>query len=639
MASEIDIECSLNTTECILETIASILSEIQELNSEYNWDPLTFMFTATIGFVAITFAALAVLQAFLAAGPGRTKSGPYAIGPWSHLNDRKFDWADMRFRTISSTPVLTVDSLKDDLPGRSSTDVVNIEILRKGPGEYFPATWLAMLTILRLDNTDRWKTRLTGADYIPAEFLAVPAYGSINFVTVMAVILSQGTARLTVDKDSGLPRVQARNFNLIFRNHPSLGGIGFFEMCGEMPPKHSISPNEIRIRLLNSQGHMDISENEPEPGEPKVGIKGGKQVRIRCSLSNFFANKVQQGSIHSIQEPELACYGLHEGRSEYQASLFEDGPLYLFLSYLPHPKLLPVFFPHKKAKFRERLDLLLLQSPFWLIEPSVRHQFFPNWQLEVTNPASYLAMAATSLANVETNSPTKPLKLEDEPFTLCSDYLADSAAFEYQSGEERLRIQQVLQKELSSIDVWLKQRESHVLCRKLTLSVLGNNIKEVIHGTCRHSNLVKASVSSLARRIRVRPWGDVELPQSYRFVSSALYDKLLHFLSAMNRLKHPAGDGLEPGSSLEFASLIKIQDLWELKETSSEEGSDENREMPGGSQPQLNRRSRKITDRFLVSLDDLLIYRAMLLALTCLLTIDSSPLVGEDSYNLVVPIM
>ncbi|KLO83645.1 uncharacterized protein LW93_427 [Fusarium fujikuroi] len=139
MASETNAECLLNTTECMLQTVASILKEIQEQNSEYNWDPMTFIFTAIIGVIAIAFAALTAFQAFLTAGPGRTKSGAYAIGPWSRHNYRKFDWPEMRFRTVSFTPVLTVDSLMEDL-SESSIPSEESGGLRKGREDYFPAT-------------------------------------------------------------------------------------------------------------------------------------------------------------------------------------------------------------------------------------------------------------------------------------------------------------------------------------------------------------------------------------------------------------------------------------------------------------------------------------------------------------------
>ncbi|KAI6768034.1 hypothetical protein HG530_006043 [Fusarium avenaceum] len=259
MASNTKAECLLNTTECVLETIASILSEIQGQNNEYNWDPLTFAFTAIIGVIAIVFAALTAFQAFLAAGPGRTKSGAYAIGPWSQRNYRKFDWAEMRFRTTSSTPILTVESLNfallEDFKVDSFCSHQDPRGLRKGQEDYFPATWLAFLTHLSLDYTNFWKeVKLTGADFIPSEFSAVPAYGSIRFVATLAMILSRGLGRLNIDRESGLPRVRDTRFNLIFRQHPLLGAIGFFEIYGKMTSQRLGWHSEIHRRLL--QAHV-----------------------------------------------------------------------------------------------------------------------------------------------------------------------------------------------------------------------------------------------------------------------------------------------------------------------------------------------------------------------------------------------
>ncbi|KAF4454632.1 hypothetical protein F53441_2866 [Fusarium austroafricanum] len=255
-------------TDCILETITSILSEIQEQNNEYNWDPLTFVFTAIIGIIAIIFAALTAFQALLTAGSGRTKSGAYAIGPWSKRNHRKFDWAEMRCRTTSSTPILTVDLLNLNLLENpqegSSCHNQDLKRFKKGQEDYFPATWLALLTHLSLDNTELWEVvKLTGADHIPSEFSAVPAYGSIGFVATLAMILSRGFGRLTIDQESGLPRVCDRRFNLIFRQHPLLGAIGFFEMYGKMASQDSGWHSKIHGRLL--QAHDNVGNNKLHP--------------------------------------------------------------------------------------------------------------------------------------------------------------------------------------------------------------------------------------------------------------------------------------------------------------------------------------------------------------------------------------
>ncbi|KAL2689468.1 hypothetical protein Neosp_003522 [[Neocosmospora] mangrovei] len=202
------VECSLNTTECILKTVVSILSEIQDENNEYNWDPLSFAATAVIGVIALFFAALTIGQGLLAAGPGRTKSGAYAIGPWSRLNDGKFDWIEMRYRTVSRTPVLLAKAMLEPswdqlnflrhqrihhvpLP-KELVALEDPKSLKKSHNDYFPATWLALLTAMDLDETRLWGSKSTGADYLPSDFSTVPAYGSIRFVVTLTIIFARG---------------------------------------------------------------------------------------------------------------------------------------------------------------------------------------------------------------------------------------------------------------------------------------------------------------------------------------------------------------------------------------------------------------------------------------------------------------
>ncbi|RTE72462.1 hypothetical protein BHE90_013123 [Fusarium euwallaceae] len=202
-------ECSLNTTECILKTVVSILSEIQDGNNEYNWDPLSFAVTAVIGVIALFFAALTIGQGLLAAGPGRTKSGAYAIGPWSRLNYTKFDWVEMRYRTVSRTPVLFAGTIMGwgwnelghirrlrtlDLPlAKEQVRLEDPKHLKKRHDDYFPAKWLALLTAMGLDETVIWGVKSTGADYIPSDFSTVPAYGSIRFVVILTIIYGRGS--------------------------------------------------------------------------------------------------------------------------------------------------------------------------------------------------------------------------------------------------------------------------------------------------------------------------------------------------------------------------------------------------------------------------------------------------------------
>ena len=79
--------------------------------SEYNWDPLTFRFTATIGIIAAILAILAVWQGLLNAGVGRIKANRRAIGDFSKHTTHEFSWREFRFRTMARTPYISIPSL------------------------------------------------------------------------------------------------------------------------------------------------------------------------------------------------------------------------------------------------------------------------------------------------------------------------------------------------------------------------------------------------------------------------------------------------------------------------------------------------------------------------------------------------
>ncbi|CAG7566107.1 unnamed protein product [Fusarium equiseti] len=442
MASQAKAGCSLDTTECIVETIASILSEIQEQNNEYNWDPLTFGFTAIIGAIAILFAALTALQAALAAGPGRTKSGLYAI-------------------------VLTIDSFNFDILSRegSFASYQDPARLRKRKDDYFPATWLALLTHLSLDSTKLWDdVKLTGADFIPLELSAVPACGSIRFVVFLAMILSQGCGRLTIDRESGLPRVRDRRFNLIFRQHPLLGAIGFFEMYGEI--SFEKASRHIRMRLLQAHGHMNTTELV-HGDKIKSFLNTGRVLVFNHFvgddfISSFTAN-VERQCPHCNQRPKTPCLNMLEYLKSlnggfftflkvYHTGFLRNGPLYLLMAPIPKSDLLPFFFPHKKAKLRERLDTLLLQNRFWGTKRTVYRV------LSSTSPANnahvdlQLTNTAVSWAQVNIRSDVDDLVFSERAYHLCSAFLEQSPTQKSGYDEESMEKQRTLQRELVTID-------------------------------------------------------------------------------------------------------------------------------------------------------------------------------------------
>jgi hypothetical protein len=407
---------------------------------------------------------LTAFQAFLAAGPGRTKSGAYAIGPWSRRNYRKFDWAEMRFRTTPSTPILTTESLNFELLKNCKKDPICSHEepggLRKRKRDYFPATWLALLTHLSLDYTNFWEeAKLTGADFIPSELSAVPAYGSIRFVTTLAMIFSQGYGRLAIDRESGLPRVRHTRFNLIFRQHSLLGTIGFFEIYGKMPFQYSGWHNEIHGRLLQAHGYMSIPELSRMNALEKSIIDEGQIFTSNLAESKKFAspltNSVQQKCPHRNEEPQHACVKLLADRMVLHFTCFFKGPLSLLTAHVPDLDLLPLFYPHKKAKIRERLDTLLLRSRLWGCKSMAYCDILPNPLADIANDNVDLASTATLWAESIIRPDIDRLRLSGEAYELSLAYLKERSTQDREYNYTFIWDQRTLWFELKTIDLWL----------------------------------------------------------------------------------------------------------------------------------------------------------------------------------------
>lgn len=79
----------------------------QQPKITHEWDPITFTFTAAIGALALIVALITVFQGLLAAGPGRLKASPTAIGErHSRRAKTTFDWREFRYKTIVDVPFI-----------------------------------------------------------------------------------------------------------------------------------------------------------------------------------------------------------------------------------------------------------------------------------------------------------------------------------------------------------------------------------------------------------------------------------------------------------------------------------------------------------------------------------------------------
>ncbi|EXK26042.1 hypothetical protein FOMG_17367 [Fusarium oxysporum f. sp. melonis 26406] len=232
-----DLSCNgLNATECLLRVTVSILEQLKEDSSAFNWDPASFVVTLVIGIIAAAFAFFAIIQGFLAAGPGRHKCSKYAIGTWARLSKRNFDWSELRYRSVTQTPVITVTSLLRKMEMSTSYRIqwradrpellhlLKLKHVQKSPEDYFPATWLRLLTYTKLHHPELWYENLQGTDYLPSDLAAAPAYSTIaDLIIVTSIAGGKMQLNLTNPDMAREASIRGKYMTINFREHPLLG--------------------------------------------------------------------------------------------------------------------------------------------------------------------------------------------------------------------------------------------------------------------------------------------------------------------------------------------------------------------------------------------------------------------------------
>lgn len=98
---------SANSTDCLLRSLIKLIEDHNSSeDAEFNWDPITFAFTAPIGVLATVLTLIAVFQAFLTASTGRRKADRRAIGSWSKRTRKIWSWRDLNRLSYATTPIL-----------------------------------------------------------------------------------------------------------------------------------------------------------------------------------------------------------------------------------------------------------------------------------------------------------------------------------------------------------------------------------------------------------------------------------------------------------------------------------------------------------------------------------------------------
>ncbi|KAG5662616.1 hypothetical protein KAF25_005034 [Fusarium avenaceum] len=258
----------LNATECLLHVTASILDQLREESRDFNWDPASSVVTLVIGIIAAAFAFFAIIQGFLAAGPGRHKCSKYAIGTWARLSKRHFDWSELRYRSIAQTPVISATSLINKM--KINYDIVEwkeddsvfwdhdqlfskLNHDRKSIRDYFPATWLKLLTYSGMHHPELWWKKPQGTDYLPADLAAAPAYSTVaDLVTIASIAAGEirfdRTGQSTADEASMVRLTERVWGEITSMGRPEQGRLdkGIFAL-GQIPAASPILEELYRI--------------------------------------------------------------------------------------------------------------------------------------------------------------------------------------------------------------------------------------------------------------------------------------------------------------------------------------------------------------------------------------------------------
>lgn len=586
-------ELLLNVTEHILQRVDELLGEIKEENGEINLDPASLAVTAVIGFVALCFAGLAIVQGLLASGPGRLKCGQYALGPWSKLTVRRPDWSEMRIRTIAYTPVISWESMerspyqrkrqeKEDEPETENSND-GVPLRRKGLDEFFPATWLALLTLLKVDHPEMWEHKATGADYIPAELSSVPAYGHMQDMINLALIASDGLGRVVDDGESGHFSVLTQKFSLNFRSHPVLGLVGSFETYDP-----SLSPMRELLSLKSSL-------------EMACGFGRVKQPGRAIQSINWLSDGRSE-SIHFVrcrcQDTGPALDALSDWIFSNVISLSGDGWEKCFLlANLIRPEWPPAVFPHVAVQLATKvLQPFLLQSNFWLQGGSYYGAIHPQGPNDEV-------LSWESLQNRTSEMiPEKPLSIDPNVFSRCLEFLA---LLSKQPEDEEIRsitTKMLLDSDANLIDIQ----------RRLTLQVrmIDDCVSEVDAWNCRAQAMaVVASWTRMAVEVYVY---DIPEDEAFPHWPESDWPKHPGGLRAFERyLSH-----LPPYWHREEVegALNELNDMWK---SSGKIGGIEAKN----------------------PLDDLLIYRMIILVMLHTLAIDNSDVANNPEYNRIIPIL
>ncbi|KAI6782522.1 uncharacterized protein J7T54_001379 [Emericellopsis cladophorae] len=694
----------LNVTECLVQAADRIVAEVRQGNEEFNWDPLSFAVTAIIGMVALLFAGLTIVQGFLTLGPGRHKCSEYAIGSWAQYSTHRWDMSELRFRSEAYTPILDCGKLVfdalthtrrqqgqqqgEDFNVSGSTSDGNqerISLVQKKAYEYYPATWLAFLTILDLDHPHYFDMKVSGPDYMPSDLTSAPAYASVrDMYTLCAMMGAEGhRLRIGAQEGGGPPSMHSETFDLNFRQHPLLGTYGVVQTYGALKTRGSRvkTPEErsgqplLRLRLQRRTADvqsMHFYQDETAQTAilltngyiPQHSLIGNQVILMKAHCSRPLSEIQHRGRYwraHALDRLSRAIQRSHRdaGLTKLECSPSSDVPWPRWCS-------MPVSFSEASAL----ISMDVFQGGLHLLGASTTNHLTPKlfpirtmeigtrllglislsrlWSLGQTDPAQcanpdapphLLRLMVKPLdrpgSEDEQNTPREGDIFFSDPdvFALCRKYIKIRGWQEplWELTRDRTTL---VQKELDRIDRWLGIDEyssrtsgTRVACRWLALSCTAAACWKVSPTDMRFRNRCPwLKISTTTRR------GPVD-PAELRFITPEVKSNVERLLDDTTRFCDwfpSRAKGLVQESLYGAADDILgpcrgdplEQEVFDL----------------------LVRELRKFeqiwtADAEQYPLDNLLIYRAILAAVRLSLATDNSSLVDNEAYLRLVPIL
>jgi len=267
--------------------------------------------------------------------------------------------------TIAKTPVMRSRKMEKVLeaPENSTTGPEAHPASPKGK-EFKgnpPATWLRLLQHVGLQDLDIEDDdlKITPADYLPDDILAVPAYADLGFI--VAVTAASGAYSFKIGSQSAYPIIIGDGFQFDFRQHPTLGIVGAFSNYGqEIQSTDYPPPSEIVLALRHSRGDIDIGPSFL-PNSTTTGEKSSERFNVFLPFEphDILATMTEHECTHgsALCEIELEDHSAKTWTDDYHHLLW------ILLAKLPDN--IPSVFPSNQTNFQKVLQILALNSPFW----------------------------------------------------------------------------------------------------------------------------------------------------------------------------------------------------------------------------------------------------------------------------------